>query len=454
MSEVLYFILTIGILVFIHEFGHFAAAKLSDMRVDAFAIGFGYRLLGWNKLKGFTFGELPKDFDGEGNTDYRLCLLPLGGYVKIAGMVDESADTSFADKPPQPYEFRSKSATKKVFVITAGVMMNLLLAILVFWGSEYMHGKKSFKATTIGFVQNAAAAEAGFKSHDKIVSINGKPIVDLEELRSEIFVSTLGKDLSVVVERAGAQVTLSLPRKSIPQADSSNSFFYFEGFKTVIDTVLPNSVAAAVGLHRQDTLLSVNGTPIFSRIQTVDILTAHKGQQVELKVLRNQHDTVTIAAQMDATGKLGVGLADIYVGSFESKRYSLIESFSEGIKDLSNMTELTFVMFKRVIYREVEFKSVFGGPIKIAQYAAKSANSGMSSFIMFLGYLSLSLAIINILPIPALDGGHLVMILVERLIKREIPIKLKIAIQNTGMVLLLALMAFILYNDFKSTMGF
>ncbi len=454
MSEVLYFILTIGILVFIHEFGHFAAAKLSGMRVDAFAIGFGYRLLGWNKLKGFTFGELPKDFNGEGNTDYRLCLLPLGGYVKIAGMVDESADTSFADKPPQPYEFRSKSASKKVFVISAGVIMNLLLAILVFWGSEYMHGKKSFKSTTIGYVQNAAALQAGFKNHDKILRINDKHISDLEELRSEIFVSTMGKDLSVVVERAGAEVTILLPRTSIPQADSSNSFFYFEGFKTVVDTVLPNSAAAAAGLQKLDTLYAINGIPIYSRVQAVDILTGHKGQPVELKVLRNQRDTVLLAATPDAYGKLGVGLADTYVGNFESKRYTLFESFSEATKDLANMTELTFVMFKRVISREVEFKSVFGGPIKIAQYAAKSANSGMSSFIMFLGYLSLSLAIINILPIPALDGGHLVMIIVERVIKREIPIKIKIAIQNTGMVLLLMLMAFIIYNDFKSTMGF
>ncbi|MDP3832245.1 MAG: site-2 protease family protein, partial [Ignavibacteriaceae bacterium] len=147
MQEVIYFIITIGILVFVHEFGHFAAAKLSGMRVDAFAIGFGFRLLGYNKLTGFTFGELAKDFDGEGNTDYRLCLLPLGGYVKIAGMVDESMDTEFANKAPQPYEFRSKSTSKKVFVITAGVLMNLILSLLIFWGSNFFYGKSLTKST-------------------------------------------------------------------------------------------------------------------------------------------------------------------------------------------------------------------------------------------------------------------------------------------------------------------
>ena len=134
MEYVIYFAITIGILVFIHEFGHFAAAKLCKMRADVFAIGFGKRLFGWNKKNGFSFGELPKDFDGEGHTDYRLSLLPLGGYVKIAGMVDESFDTKFANEEPKPWEFRAKPTYQKLFVITAGVLMNLLLAIVIFWG--------------------------------------------------------------------------------------------------------------------------------------------------------------------------------------------------------------------------------------------------------------------------------------------------------------------------------
>ncbi len=137
MDYIIYFAITIGILVFIHEFGHFAAAKLSGMRADVFAIGFGKRLFGWNKKSGFSFGELPKDFDSEGHTDYRLCLLPLGGYVKIAGMVDESMDAEFVNRPPQPWEFRAKPLHSKVFVITAGVLMNLLLAWIIFWGGNF-----------------------------------------------------------------------------------------------------------------------------------------------------------------------------------------------------------------------------------------------------------------------------------------------------------------------------
>ena len=137
MDYILYFILTIAILVFIHELGHFLAAKVCKMRTDVFAIGFGKRLFGWNKINGFTIGDLSKDLDLEGHTDYRISLLPLGGYVKISGMVDESFDTEFANTEPQPYEFRAKPTYQKLFVITAGVMMNLTLTLVIFSGINF-----------------------------------------------------------------------------------------------------------------------------------------------------------------------------------------------------------------------------------------------------------------------------------------------------------------------------
>ncbi len=200
MDYIIYFAITIGILVFIHEFGHFAAAKLSGMRADVFAIGFGKRLFGYNKKSGFSFGELPKDFDGEGHTDYRLSLLPLGGYVKIAGMVDESGDVSFAEKEPQPYEFRAKPVWAKIFVITAGVFMNLMLAWLIFWGANFFQGKPITPTTTIAYVEDGSPASlAGFVTGDKILSVNGKKLTNWEDLRAEIFINTLGENINVKV---------------------------------------------------------------------------------------------------------------------------------------------------------------------------------------------------------------------------------------------------------------
>lgn len=448
MSELFYFVITIAVLVFIHEFGHFAAAKMSGMRVDAFAIGFGYRLLGYNKKSRFSYGPLAKDFDCEGNTDYRLCLLPLGGYVKIAGMVDESMDTAFAESEPKPWEFRSKSTGKKVFVITAGVAMNLLLAVAIFWGSNFFYGKQYTKTTTLGVVHQGSAAElVGFQSHDKIISINGTPVKYWEDIRMEVFINTMGKDLKVKVKRNNEDVWLAVPRKKIPIDESKSVFLTTENLKPVVGDVLKNSKADSAGVKINDILLKIDNAELFSVEQTIQTISTSKGKTLSLAVLRNK-DTVALSVAPNKEGKIGILLGGyIYLGPTERITYGAFESVALSIKDIYRMTELTFVMLKNVITGKIEMGKAFGGPIRIAQFAARSADSGLSSFLMFLALLSLNLAIINILPLPVLDGGHLIVILIEGFIKRELPIKVKIAIQNTGLVLFFLLTAFIIYND-------
>jgi regulator of sigma E protease len=449
-DEIIYFIITIGILVFIHEFGHFFAAKLSKMRVDIFALGFGYRLFGWNKLTGFSFGNLPKDFNGEGNTDYRLSLIPLGGYVKIAGMVDESMDTKALEKEPQPYEFRSKPAKKKAFVIISGVLMNLLLAIFIFWGSNFFYGKQFSKTTTISYVEPHSIADSmGFKSNDKIISINGKPIKYWEEVRTEIFFNTLGKDLTVKVQRGDQLVDVYVQRKLIPLDESKGLLFITEGIKPLITDVLKNSKADSAGIKPNDIFLSINNIQLRSTLQTKEIISSSNGGNLEIAVLRHK-DTLMVNVTPNKEGKIGVALGGyIYLGKTDKITYGFFESFYLAGKDIVRMTELTFIMLKNVITGKLAFGQAFGGPIKIAQFAARSADTGIMSFLMFLALLSLSLAIINILPFPVLDGGHLVIIIVEALMKREIPLKVKIAINSVGMYLLFALMAFIIYNDIR-----
>lgn len=450
VNEIIYFVITIGILVFVHEFGHFVAAKLSKMRVDVFAIGFGYRLFGWNKLTGFTFGNLPKDFDGKGNTDYRLSAIPLGGYVKIAGMVDESMDTKNLSSEPQPYEFRSKSAGKKIFVITAGVLMNLLLAVLIFWGSNFFAGKSFTKTTTIGFLDKSSLADSlGFKENDKIISVNGKPVKYWEELRTEVFVNTIGKDLTFVVDRENEKVTIQVPRKRIPRDETQEIFLPAKGLHPLIVDVLKDSRADSAGIKPSDVFLAVNDTIVYSTLQTKNIISSSPEKQLVVTVLRSK-DTLKINVAPNKEGKIGVAFGGYaYLGKTEKVTYGFFESFLLAGKDIVRMTQLTFVMLKNVITGKIAFGQAFGGPIKIAQFAAKSADTGVSNFLMFLALLSLSLAIINILPFPVLDGGHLVIIIIEAIIKKEIPLKVKIAINNIGMFLLFALMAFIIYNDIR-----
>lgn len=450
MDYIIYFAITIGILVFIHEFGHFAAAKLSGMRADVFAIGFGKRLFGYNKKSGFSFGELPKDFDGEGHTDYRLSLLPLGGYVKIAGMVDESGDVSFAEKEPQPYEFRAKPVWAKIFVITAGVFMNLMLAWIIFWGANFFQGKPITPTTTIAYVEDGSPASlAGFVSGDKILSVNGIKLTNWEDLRAEIFINTLGENINVKVLRAGEEQNFVVQRKLIPDDETQSMFLVPEGVKPAISEVVKDSPAEKAGIKAGDILLSLNGVSLYSAKQTTEIISANPEKEMQLVVQRDKKE-VSLSVTPGEDAKIGVAIGPVFMGESKMRKYGAFESVYYGWKDIEKMTALTFSMIGKVFTGDVEFKKAFGGPIKIAQIAAKSADSGISNFLYFLALLSLSLAILNIMPFPVLDGGHLVMIIVEAVIKREIPIKIKMAIQNTGLVLLLLLMAFIIYNDIIS----
>lgn len=450
MDYIIYFIITIGILVFVHEFGHFAAAKISKMRTDIFAIGFGKRLFGWNKISGFTFGDLPKDFDGQGYTDYRLCLLPIGGYVKIAGMIDESFDTEFANKEPQPYEFRSKPTYQKLFVITAGVMMNLTLTVAIFFSINLFQGKQVFKSTTISNIsQDSIALKSGFHSYDKIISVNGKTVENWEEVVDNFLVNNIAKDLEVVVERDGANTTVKIPHSFVSE-NSRNGFFLFPSpTRPIIQDVMKNSPAEDAGIKAGDIFLSIDNNPLFDREEVVKIISSSKDKLIQISLLRDE-DTLTAAVNPGDEGKIGIALTDIYTGDFEYRKYSFFESITQSISNVGQYTLLTFRMLKNVITGQIAFNQAFGGPVKIAQYAARSADTGPQSFLYFLAMLSLSLAIINILPFPVLDGGHFVIILLEGIFRKELPVKVKVAIQNFGFVVLLLLMAFIIYSDIIS----
>lgn len=450
MDYIIYFAITIGILVFIHELGHFLAAKMTGMRVDVFAIGFGKRLFGYNKKTGFTFGNLPKDFDGEGNTDYRLSLLPLGGYVKIAGMVDESFDTEFANKEPQSYEFRSKNFWQKSFAISAGVLMNLLLAVLIFWGANFFKGKPVTLTTTVGYVKTDSPADSiGFMKGDVIQSINGAAVESWDEIRNEIYINTIGENLNVKVLRNGVEENIFVSRKMIPDIEKQGELVNPDGFKPYVAEVMKDSPAEKAGLLSGDIVYSLNDNVLGGSSEFIEIVSQSAGVELQAKVVRAS-DTLNLAIIPGSDGKIGIAINDIFEGRSEYITFGFFESFYVAGADLVNLTKLTFDVGSKVITGKVEFGKAFGGPVRIAQLAAKSADVGIESFLFFLAVLSLSLAIINIMPFPVLDGGHLLMIIIETITRREIPVKVKIAINNIGFVLILLLTVFIVYNDILS----
>lgn len=442
MEYVFYFVITISILVFVHEFGHFIAAKICKMRTDIFAIGFGKRLFGWNKIKGFTFGALPKDYDGEGTTDYRLSLLPLGGYVKIAGMVDESFDTEFAGKEPEPYEFRSKPTLQKLFVISAGVLMNLLLTILIFWGSIYFKGKVNIITTTVAHVEEFDfAKKAGFQNKDKIISINGELVNDWEEV-----ILGLGKNapknIETIVLRKGQEVKLSFSGDLVANLAPKGTLLY-PSIRPMINDVLSNSPAEDGGMKKGDMIISLNGKEVESSEETTKLIEANKEKPINFEIQRGS-ETVKLVLTPGSNGRIGVTLG---YGPIDYKKFGIIGSLGQSFVKIKETTVTTFSALKEVVTGKTQLMKSFGGPIQIAQIAKSAADSGGFAFFDFLALLSLSLAILNILPFPVLDGGHLVIILLEGIFKKEIPIKIKIAIQNVGFVLILILMAFIIYGD-------
>ncbi len=449
MDYVIYFILTIGILVFIHELGHFLAARACKMRTDVFSIGFGKRLFGWNQINGFTIGDLPEDLDLQGHTDYRIALLPLGGYVKISGMVDESFDNSFASTEPKPYEFRSKPTYQKLFVISAGVLMNLILTITVFSGINYFQGKQLIKTTTVGVVEeNTLAYEAGFRTDDKVLSINNEEVSDWYEILTSLLITDNGLAKDVTVLRDSSNITFTVPEKILSEAAQSQPQFFllYGNIKPAIGSVIEDSPANDAGIKAGDYFISINNIQLRNSADVIKIISANSDVELPLVILRGK-DTVKTAVTPGLDGKIGISLGEKYMGPIEYEKYSFFASIGLGLEGVVQYVTVTFQYMGKVIFGDLEVAQAFGGPVKIAQFATDAADAGMIPYLRFLAVLSLSLAILNILPFPVLDGGHFVMIAIEGIMGKEIPIKIKIAIQNAGFILLLMLMAFIIYND-------
>ena len=451
LTTIFYFIIVIGILVFAHEFGHFIAARLTKTRAEVFAIGMGPRLFGYNKVNGFTFGKLSNDIELGDNTDFRICAFPIGGYVKIAGMIDESMDKKILTTEPQPWEYRSKPVLQRMFIITAGVVMNLILAFLVFYALSIFKGKTLTETTTVGYISPGSVAEsAGFKIGDKILSINSEKVQYWDDLQTLIYLENLGRPLEFQIERNGNTFNILIPKENLKDLSEKSIGIYPDKIIPVINEVIPNKPAEKIGLTKGDIITEFAGEQILNSQKLVDLIKAHKEQETEIKWLRDGKIFSAIV-KPDSAGTIGIGITSKYEGPSKVVTYNVLTAFPKAAKDMYFYGFEVFVKsIVKIIKGEVAFRKAIGGPIKIAQASAQSAEGGFFSFIGFLALLSLSLAIINILPFPALDGGHFVILLIEAVTRKPLSYKVQIAIQNIGFILLLAFMLFVIYNDIVS----
>lgn len=432
IKTIFYFAITIGVLVLVHEFGHFIAAKLSKMKVEIFSIGFGTRLIG-KKI---------------GDTDYRISAFPLGGYVKIAGMVDESLDTGFVSSKPEPYEFRSKPFYQKFFVITAGVIMNMLLAVLLLWVIFMIEGKTFRDVNEVGYViPNSPGFEAGFKEGDKILSLNGKKINYWDDIARIAFVENLSKDLNFEVQRGNQKLFISIQREKIPEFTSEETLGIIPRYvEIMVLAVEPNRPAEKVGIQAKDIIISVNEEKIYNPAQLTSIIKANAGKEITLKIKRG--DKIFVQKIIpDSDGRIGVQITSFYNGPIKKESYNLFEAFWIGTKETYRISALTINGIKQLITGKIPIQKGIAGPIRIAKFATQSANIGFTAFLGFMVILSISLAFLNILPFPGLDGGHLLILVIEGIIRKELSYRVKIAIQQAGIIILIILMIFVLYND-------
>lgn len=449
--SILYFIIVLGILVFVHELGHFLMARFGGMRVETFALGMGFRLFGWNKKMGFTFGNLPEDIELEDNTDYRIAAFPIGGYCKISGVVDESFDTEFAGQEPKEWEFRSKGPFKKALAISGGVLFNVLLAIGIFSFLIFQNGEYVYNTNKIGYVsENSIAKNIGLQSGDEIISINKQKPTDWSNVLQLLTADNIGNDLNIVVKRNKKEKSFFVDGKDLINDLSSQLPIGLQpvGVKTVIVSVLQNGLAIENGISENDTIIAVNSELVASQEDFISKLKSHKNEHISL-TLSNNNGISEKNFTLNEEGTLGVQISSVFTGKTTLIEYNVFQAVAKGTVNTFEILGSIISSIKQIFIGNLEFKQAVGGPIMIAKQASLFAERGLYSFLTFTAMLSISLALLNILPFPALDGGHLIIIIIEAIIQREIPVKTKLIIQQVGLFILVGLMAYVIFNDFQ-----
>jgi len=427
LVSALAFLVLVGVLVWFHELGHFLMAKLFKVRVEVFSIGFG-----------------PPIFAKRiGETVYQIALVPLGGYVKLYGEEEVVDD---------PRAFSSKKPWQKILIALGGPLFNFLLAWLLF-GLVYTVGtevpKHLKEPVVVGYVEEGSwAQKVGIKPGDKIVKIDGYEVKNWEELREVLVKLTLEgvKETELWIEREGKLVKLKV------KPDPESPLGIAPPLPPVVGEVLKGSPADQVGIRPGDIILEVNGKHIRSWYELVKIVRESKGKRLVLKIKRGDQVLVkeVVPAVDPRTGRVFLGVRPKVETVRES--YPLTEAFKKAWERVKMLTLLTLELLTGIATGEVSVKTL-GGPISIAQFAGQAAQSGIVPFLTTMAFISLQLAIFNLLPLPVLDGGLIILFLIEWVRGRPLPEKFKERWQMVGLALIITLMVFVMINDILRLLG-
>lgn len=436
LQTILIFVAAIFILVLVHELGHFLAAKLFGMRVERFSIGFPPRLTGIKK----------------GDTDYCISALPLGGYVKISGMVDESMDDSFEASEPKSYEYRSKPVWQRMIVISAGVIFNMFLAYAIFAAITYTHGVNQIPAENVNGLyisENSTADQVGFETGDRLIAVNDKEIDYIRRGQFFSMSEITSKELSFTVERNGETVIIRPPDDFLDYLARNPEFLELQNaLPSKVGAVSEGTPADEAGLQEGDQIVAIDGEPVEYWAQMVNMI--QSGAEEMIFTIQRNSQTLDVAIRPDPDRRI-IGIAIInpqeYFG-YETISFGLFGSLRQGISQAHDTLLGIINGFRQLLTGTISVRENLGGPVAIASVTAEvTERGGALGFWNFTAFLSITLALMNILPIPMLDGGHLMFLIYEAVTRREPSMKVRMALQQIGFILLISLMIFVTFND-------
>lgn len=431
----LYAAVLIGILIIVHELGHFAAARVAGVTVERFSIGFGPKLL---KVK-------------RGETEYALSAIPLGGYVKMAG-TDISEHPTGESYPPNT--FPGKPAGVRAFIIAAGPIANVLWAFLVYVGIVWVGGVPTFgEEPVVGLVEmGTPAAAAGVDVLDRVVSVDGAPVETWDELRSSIQSADLSDGITLRVERPGVAEPVTLTVKAAPDSQTGAVAIGVAAYiAPLIGDVMRGSPADRAGLRRGDRVTSINGRPVRTWYELSQMVSDSANKELAITWERDGHEMhATLVADetqeaVDMTDVVTVGTIGTTV-PLMMRRVGFGEAVASAAQVSVSTAYQIVSLFSMIVTGRMSMNMV-GGPIRVVQMASDSARWGLSYFFAFMAYLSLNLSVINLLPLPILDGGHLLLLAIERVRRRGLTEKQLLVWQQVGLIFFVGLAVFLLARD-------
>ena len=450
-NNLLFFIIALGVLVTFHEFGHFWVALKLGVKVQRFSVGFGKAFYVHKRKVGKNQDEV----------EFALAMIPLGGYVK---MLDERVED--VDETEKQRAFNNQSLAVRSAIVFAGPLANFLLAIALYW-AVFIIGSSAIQPILDAPAAQTMAAEAGFKAEDKITMVNDEPVLTMTGFRLEMMDAAISAD-SVkvsVIDRNNSEQTrfLTIGDHKILNVDGDP--IEKMGFKLwvpvippVVGKTVPDSVAEKAGLQAKDIITAVNGNSVTSWADTVKVITANPGKQISLQVLRG--DIEKSIKLIPSTRKNAEGKEEGYIGIYlqrpqsiidklyTTEQYSFFPAAAVAVEKTWAMSVLTLKVLGRMLIGEAALDNI-SGPLTIAKFAGETAGIGLVQFLSFLAVISVSLGVLNLLPVPVLDGGHLLYYLLEFITGKPLSEQAQQYGQQIGMMLLLMLMSIAIFNDIQ-----